>query len=569
MKQSIKIITITLTAILFLSISVANEPSHPAEHIEEFEVESNTLDTTLDGFATDTGLEYRDSGILDGGGANIERFEWNGGEEEWVLSNNADLNMDGNSISTGGEDVQVRDSAGQNIIILQENGPVQIPERNLSMGSNSINDLDYLGSESLTEIDGDQALSADDLQDLFLARGGGTMEGNIDMLNNDVIGAGMVNASMGDFEGNVYMNSNTVTNLKAPESASDAARLADVDSAEETANQTLEEVLSEGNDAGGFGIEGLGSAGSSLTEINDDQVLNAGDVDDLFLALGGDIMDGNIDMDGSNSIVNPDRVDGIDVGNPGNAISIDGSDRYQIDSGAIGSNEISVDAVGDSELADNEVFTITWDELSDVSQDDVDVSNLGGDGIADGDLDMDGNAIRRANITHTEELLVSDTPDESALNTGTPNSAYIEGDLRIDGDFIGAGGADLAEIMRVSRDQGDKLEPGEVVTLDDNLTVKRSEESKDTGVAGVVSTNPYMVMAQDRDGVELALSGTAPVKVTMENGEIEPGDLLTTSSTPGKAMKCEKPLECQGAIIGKAGESMDEEGEIEMLITLS
>jgi len=35
----------------------------------------------------------------------------------------------------------------------------------------------------------------------------------------------------------------------------------------------------------------------------------------------------------------------------------------------------------------------------------------------------------------------------------------------------------------------------------------------------------------------LALTGRVPVKVTNENGPIVPGDLLTSSSTPGYAMK--------------------------------
>jgi hypothetical protein len=35
----------------------------------------------------------------------------------------------------------------------------------------------------------------------------------------------------------------------------------------------------------------------------------------------------------------------------------------------------------------------------------------------------------------------------------------------------------------------------------------------------------------------LALTGRVPVKITEENGPIVPGDLLTTSSTPGYAMK--------------------------------
>ena len=36
------------------------------------------------------------------------------------------------------------------------------------------------------------------------------------------------------------------------------------------------------------------------------------------------------------------------------------------------------------------------------------------------------------------------------------------------------------------------------------------------------------------------------------NGNIEVGDLLTTSSTPGYAMKCNDKLKCMGAIVGKA-----------------
>ncbi|MEK7590933.1 MAG: hypothetical protein AAB489_01865, partial [Patescibacteria group bacterium] len=46
----------------------------------------------------------------------------------------------------------------------------------------------------------------------------------------------------------------------------------------------------------------------------------------------------------------------------------------------------------------------------------------------------------------------------------------------------------------------------------------------------------------------LALAGRVPVMVSDENGPIRPGDLLTTSSTPGVAMKATKA----GPIIGKA-----------------
>ena len=39
------------------------------------------------------------------------------------------------------------------------------------------------------------------------------------------------------------------------------------------------------------------------------------------------------------------------------------------------------------------------------------------------------------------------------------------------------------------------------------------------------------------NATRLALTGRVPVKITEENGPIEPGDLLTTSSSPGHAMK--------------------------------
>ncbi|MCK9994433.1 MAG: hypothetical protein Dbin4_02953, partial [Alphaproteobacteria bacterium] len=50
--------------------------------------------------------------------------------------------------------------------------------------------------------------------------------------------------------------------------------------------------------------------------------------------------------------------------------------------------------------------------------------------------------------------------------------------------------------------------------------------------------------------VPLALSGRVPVKVSAENGPIKPGDLLTTSSTPGHAMRCESG--CHGAIVAES-----------------
>lgn len=50
----------------------------------------------------------------------------------------------------------------------------------------------------------------------------------------------------------------------------------------------------------------------------------------------------------------------------------------------------------------------------------------------------------------------------------------------------------------------------------------------------------------------MALTGRVYVWADAANGAIEPGDLLTTSNTPGHAMKVGNHALAQGAILGKA-----------------
>jgi len=67
--------------------------------------------------------------------------------------------------------------------------------------------------------------------------------------------------------------------------------------------------------------------------------------------------------------------------------------------------------------------------------------------------------------------------------------------------------------------------------------------------------------------VPLAIAGIVPVKATTENGAIQPGDLLTTSSTPGHAMKATEAE--AGTVLGKAlGELAAGTGTINVLIML-
>jgi hypothetical protein len=65
------------------------------------------------------------------------------------------------------------------------------------------------------------------------------------------------------------------------------------------------------------------------------------------------------------------------------------------------------------------------------------------------------------------------------------------------------------------------------------------------------------------------LLGKVYCKVDAGRGAIEIGDLLTTSPTPGHAMKADDPLKAFGAMLGKAlGPLAEGRGLIPILIAL-
>ena len=67
----------------------------------------------------------------------------------------------------------------------------------------------------------------------------------------------------------------------------------------------------------------------------------------------------------------------------------------------------------------------------------------------------------------------------------------------------------------------------------------------------------------------IALSGRVYVEADASNGAIQPGDMLTTSDTPGHAMKGTDHARVQGAVIGKAISALPEgSGMVLVLVTL-
>jgi hypothetical protein len=95
-------------------------------------------------------------------------------------------------------------------------------------------------------------------------------------------------------------------------------------------------------------------------------------------------------------------------------------------------------------------------------------------------------------------------------------------------------------------------------------------------VAGIVSgakgVRPGIQMKQEgllENGQNVALSGRVYVRADASTGPIRPGDLLTTASLPGYAMKVTDPSRAQGAILGKAMTALqDGQGLVLTLVTL-
>jgi hypothetical protein len=139
------------------------------------------------------------------------------------------------------------------------------------------------------------------------------------------------------------------------------------------------------------------------------------------------------------------------------------------------------------------------------------------------------------------------------------------GEVYADGTYH-SGGADYAEMLPAKNG----LEPGDVLIIGPDGELARSSAPYSTAVVGVHSISPGFLGGSGDDDdptgkVPLAIMGIVPVKASAENGPIRPSDLLTTSSTPGHAMRAERFV--GGAIIGKALEGLREgTGIIKMLV---
>ena len=158
------------------------------------------------------------------------------------------------------------------------------------------------------------------------------------------------------------------------------------------------------------------------------------------------------------------------------------------------------------------------------------------------------------------------------------HAGFFIGNVQVTGNLVAEGdislqNADCAEEFDLA---ADTAEPGTVMVLGEEGALHESARAYDKRVAGVISGagdyKPAIVLDKKhaaRNRQPVALLGKVFCKVDAAYAPIEIGDLLTTSDTPGHAMKANSPFEAFGAVIGKALRPLhDGRGLIPILVAL-
>jgi hypothetical protein len=161
----------------------------------------------------------------------------------------------------------------------------------------------------------------------------------------------------------------------------------------------------------------------------------------------------------------------------------------------------------------------------------------------------------------------------ASLAAQLDGAVQVNGTLTVSVDII-LSGADFAEDFTIAAIEN--VEPGTVMVLGENGTLRPSEMSYDRKVAGVISGGgdyrPGLILDRQHSAdrrLPLAMVGKVWCKADAQYGAIAVGDLLTSSPTLGHAMKAVDPTKAFGAVIGKALASLQSgRGLVPILVAL-
>ena len=179
-----------------------------------------------------------------------------------------------------------------------------------------------------------------------------------------------------------------------------------------------------------------------------------------------------------------------------------------------------------------------------------------------------------ANYSNNATQMVIESDGDVGIGTSSPAAKlHVNGTARV--NVLEVMGADVAE--RFPTTSCDPVEPGTVMAIDPanpgKLCVARGAYNH--CVAGIVSgagNTPVGAIlgnlpGESSDSPPIALSGRVWVRCDARERAIAPGDLLTTSDTPGCAMAVSDPARATGAVLGKAMTSLDR-GESGLVLVL-
>jgi len=266
-------------------------------------------------------------------------------------------------------------------------------------------------------------------------------------------------------------------------------------------------------------------------------------------------VDSNLSVDGNTFFVDSlsNRV-GVGTTGPYNTLTVIGSVGV---SGSL--NASSINTTGSA------YFATVSGNVGVGTTDPNDALDVNGSGL--GTTETLKYLLRVGNATN-DFLVVNASTGYVGIGTGGPtHQLHVVGHVNITENlYLGQNLTDLAEMIFSLED----VEAGDVVVISDDMKVIKSYKGYDKKAVGVISTAPAATFGGNKGNVPLAISGRVPVKVIDENGHIEPGDLLTTSSTSGHAMKCDDYEKCFGNIIGKAITPLEgRQGVVTMMIMLN
>lgn len=156
----------------------------------------------------------------------------------------------------------------------------------------------------------------------------------------------------------------------------------------------------------------------------------------------------------------------------------------------------------------------------------------------------------------------SDAPGGvGVFGRGAKLAGQFEGNVSVIGNVtardVVLDGGDCAEDFDIA--SASKMEAGTVMVINETGSLQESQQAYDRRVVGVISgadgCKPGLVLARQHSQINrmpIALIGRVYCKADAGYSPIGVGDMLTSSPTPGHAMKAMDAQKAFGAVVGKA-----------------